>query len=112
MRHDRQEGLLLEPDGVTCPWPSVPRSEETGFFRGERPRAFSATRMAYPPGPGRPKGSTNRKRKDLSGEVFGRLSVVERVDDHITPSGKSHPRYRCRCECGSETLVLGHNLTN
>lgn len=100
------------PPGSVCPWPALPRNEETGFFRGERPRAFSASRMAYPPGPGRPPGSKNRKpRKDLSGQVFGQLAVLERVEDHVTPSGKAHAKYRCVCDCGTEVLVLGHNLS-
>lgn len=97
----------IAPDGPTCPWPPVDRDPETGFFRGEKPRVFSASRMTYPPGPGRPKGT---ERADLSGQKFALLTALERVADHVTPRGKTHPRYLCRCECGNEKTVLGANL--
>lgn len=47
-----------------------------------------------------------RKIEDLSGRTFGRLKVLEIVDDtynHI-------PIYRCLCECGKECRVYGNNL--
>ena len=41
---------------------------------------------------------------DLTGRVFGRLTVIER-------SGSGLPvRWRCRCECGNETASFGTNL--
>lgn len=52
-----------------------------------------------------------RPRADLTGQVFDHLTVLERIGDHVTPSGGQHARYRCMCDCGTETLVLGHNLT-
>lgn len=74
---------------------------------GSSPRRWDHTLNAYPPGPGRPKGT---KRADLSGQVFEFLTVVERVEDRITPSGKTHPIYRCRCVCGTTVEAYGANL--
>lgn len=73
------------------------------------PRKWDHDLMGYPPGPGRPKGSG--RRADLSQQVFTHLTVIERVEDHVTPSGGKHPRYRCECACGAEVFELGHNLT-
>jgi hypothetical protein len=43
---------------------------------------------------------------DLTGQVFVRLTVIERVED-----GRGWaPRWRCRCECGNERIVYGVNL--
>lgn len=72
-----------------------------------RPRQWDHSLGAYPPGPGRPRGT---RRADLSGEVFGRLTVLERIDDHVTPSGTKHPKYACRCLCGTTVEALGTNL--
>lgn len=56
---------------------------------------------------------------DLTGQRFGRWTVIERAPKnyyHITerPDGSklynSIPRWRCRCDCGNERLVLGQNL--
>lgn len=43
---------------------------------------------------------------DLTGQTFGRLTVIERAFDK-----PSHwPRWRCRCECGNLIIVLGSSL--
>lgn len=41
---------------------------------------------------------------DMSGQRFGRLSVVSRV------SGRSEARWLCRCDCGHEVEVNGYDL--
>lgn len=43
---------------------------------------------------------------DLTGQRFGRLVVLERAED----DKNKNPRWRCRCDCGNETVVLGHHL--
>ena len=48
--------------------------------------------------------------QDLSGQVFGRLTVLHRSVDHIYPSGKHTPKWLCRCECGNEVEVMGKSL--
>ncbi len=47
---------------------------------------------------------------DLTGQRFGRLTVIRRVEDHIQPSGKRIIMWRCSCDCGNETVVSGSNL--
>ena len=43
---------------------------------------------------------------DLSGRIFGRLTVVSR--DSADKHGK--PKWRCLCECGAVISALGHSL--
>ena len=47
---------------------------------------------------------------DLTGQVFGRLTVLYRVDDYVSPSGNHSSMWRCRCECGNEVDIIGANL--
>lgn len=44
--------------------------------------------------------------KDLTGQIFGRLTVMHRVS--LSKSGKS--RFQCQCSCGNTIIVEGHNL--
>jgi len=45
-----------------------------------------------------------KKRKDLVGEKFGRLVVIERADDALSPNGKRRcDRWTCKCDCGNTT---------
>ena len=47
--------------------------------------------------------------QDLTGIVFGRLTVLRRVEN----SSGGQPRWLCRCECsGKETTVRGAHLRN
>ena len=43
---------------------------------------------------------------NLSGQVFGRWKVLERV----TSGPAGHARWLCRCECGTEKIVLSNSL--
>lgn len=45
---------------------------------------------------------------DLTGKVFGRLKVLERVEN----SKNGQPRWKCHCECGNECVVQGNKLRN
>lgn len=45
---------------------------------------------------------------DLTGKVFGRLTVLERVKNY-KPKGTF---YKCKCECGKEIIVGSGNLKN
>lgn len=50
--------------------------------------------------------------KDLTGKKFGRLVVLGLdPDPYISPSGKPTRRWRCRCDCGNEVVVLTNALT-
>jgi len=46
--------------------------------------------------------------RDLRGQQFGRLVVVERAASYAGPGGGV--RWRCRCECGEERTVRSSNL--
>jgi len=43
---------------------------------------------------------------DLTGKKFGRWLVIERAENY--PKGQA--RWLCRCECGTERVVLSDNL--
>lgn len=47
---------------------------------------------------------------DLSGQRFGRLTVIERVEDYISPKGKHNTRWKCGCDCGNIVTVCGWQL--
>lgn len=51
-------------------------------------------------------------REDLTGKVFGRLTVIEQAEDYVFPSGKRQARWLCRCSCGDPDTVIvsGHSL--
>lgn len=51
------------------------------------------------------KGSTPANFKDLTGQTFGRLSVVSRLGSR---NGKAE--WLCKCECGKQKHVTGDNL--
>lgn len=46
---------------------------------------------------------------DRRGQRFGRLEIIERADPYKHESG-TISRFRCRCDCGRETIVMWHNL--
>lgn len=48
----------------------------------------------------------------MTGRVFGRLTVIKQVDDHITPSGVHQAQWLCKCSCKehNEVVVLGYCL--
>lgn len=46
-------------------------------------------------------------RVDLTGNKFGLLTVVS-----FSHREKSKAYWQCRCECGNETVVQGHNLSS
>jgi len=48
------------------------------------------------------------KRIDLIGKKFGKLEVIKY--SHKNTKGNSH--WVCKCECGTEKIVLGYNLNN
>jgi hypothetical protein len=50
------------------------------------------------------------KSKDLTGQKFGRWTVIKRVEDRGT-AAKPRKCYLCRCSCGVEKAVFSENLT-
>ena len=51
---------------------------------------------------------------DLTGQVFGRLTVIRQVEDCVRANGKHMPQWLCECSCSNHTkkIVSGRNLRN
>lgn len=47
---------------------------------------------------------------DMTGQRFGRLTVIGIGGRTKEPSGRSRPLWKCICDCGNEVLVLRDNL--
>lgn len=50
------------------------------------------------------------KISNLTGERFGKLIVVKRADDYVSPSGRRCVRWNCVCDCGKEIVVSASHL--
>lgn len=50
-------------------------------------------------------------RRDLTGMVFGRLTVIERAEDVDYTHGK-YSAWLCQCECGNQKIITGHSLNS
>ena len=45
---------------------------------------------------------------DLTGQKFGRLTVIERVEDYVSPKGYHEPQWLCECDCEKHNRVIVH----
>lgn len=45
-------------------------------------------------------------KRDLTGQVFGRLTVIKQVEDKQYSSGKCVPAWLCQCSCDARTQVI------
>ena len=54
----------------------------------------------------------NIKFIDLTGQKFGRWTVLYQTNDHINPSGRHIIMWHCKCECGNEKDVSRSALTS
>lgn len=50
--------------------------------------------------------------KDLIGQRFGRLVVIEKAPPCIRKNGKKEIMWHCKCDCGVEKDIIGYCLTN
>lgn len=50
------------------------------------------------------------KFQDLTGRKFGKLTVLRRANDYVSPKGKKSPMWLCRCECGVIKSVAPSSL--
>lgn len=52
------------------------------------------------------------KFQDLTGKTFGRLRVLRRAEDYISPKGFHRTQWLCECSCEKKTqlIVIGNNL--
>ena len=47
---------------------------------------------------------------DLTGQRFGRLTVVERAESHRKPNGSLVTMWKCKCDCGNEKVISAVDL--
>lgn len=47
---------------------------------------------------------------DLTNNIYGRLKVIHRAEDYISPKGKHYVKWHCLCECGNEIDVMARSL--
>lgn len=52
------------------------------------------------------------KVSELSGNTYGRLTVIERCENDISSYGTVRSKWLCRCSCGNEVKVIGQHLKN
>lgn len=50
------------------------------------------------------------KFQDLTGQRFGRLTVIERAENRVQPNGHCCTQWLCKCDCGKEVVVSALNL--
>lgn len=51
--------------------------------------------------------------QDLTGQRFGMLKVLKRVEDYInTDNGRARPQFLCQCDCGNQKIVQKESLMN
>ena len=48
--------------------------------------------------------------EDLTGQTFGKLTVLYRVENHIQKNGQQKTQWHCKCECGNECDVCADYL--
>lgn len=65
---------------------------------------------------GRPKKDWSKERvkpkKDLTGQRFGRLVVIEQCEDKVTEKGNHYSQWLCKCDCGNMCKVTSADLIN
>lgn len=45
-------------------------------------------------------------KKDLTGQEFNRLTVLEQVEDYISPKGRHDSQWLCECSCQNKTKII------
>ena len=53
-----------------------------------------------------------KKSPDLTGKMFGKLTVIGRSDKRNSRGKRTTPMWECRCECGAITYKATDTLTN
>lgn len=53
---------------------------------------------------------SSKKIDDLTGKRFGKLVVLERADNTISPCGQPQTQWKCRCDCGNVIAVRAQLL--
>lgn len=52
-------------------------------------------------------------RRDLTGQIFGRLKVLEQAEDYVSSQGVHYSQWLCECSCAqhNKVVVAGTSLT-
>lgn len=53
---------------------------------------------------------TQKPTEDLTGQKFGKLTALRRIENRRTPSGKTLVMWECQCDCGNITKVPSQRL--
>lgn len=48
---------------------------------------------------------------DLTNRKFGKLTVISRAENYISPSGKKYSMWLCKCDCSISTIALAQPIT-
>lgn len=48
--------------------------------------------------------------QDLTGQKFGKLTVIKRAENHITKGGQVLTMWVCQCDCGNQVIVRSYHL--
>lgn len=46
----------------------------------------------------------------MIGNKFGKLTVLSRVEDYVSPQGQKQPKYHCLCDCGNTVDIVAQSL--
>lgn len=57
-------------------------------------------------------GQKHRSFNDLSGQRFGKLTVLRRVENNVCSDGTTYVMYKCKCDCGNEIVTRATSLKN
>ena len=49
---------------------------------------------------------------DLKGKKYNSLTVIEKAETRILPSGQHKTMWKCKCDCGRTTIVASYALRN
>ncbi len=97
---------LLAPSGTagnsSAGSGAEPVSASAGVAAPEPRRGFASGRS---PGVQRGGSHFGRQATDETGNRYGKLVIIERA-----PNDGVNARWRCECDCGAETLVIGRDL--
>lgn len=50
------------------------------------------------------------KADELCGKTFGRLTVIKRCENYVSPGGTTRSNWLCKCQCGNEIKVTADKL--
>jgi hypothetical protein len=55
-----------------------------------------------------------KTKEDLTGKIFGRLTVISRAPNRVVPSGQQKAMWWCKCSCGNPDLkaIDAYSLTH